>query len=210
MKIYITRHSKTIWNEEKRLQGWKDSPLTNQGKEDAKELKKYLEHLSIDHVYSSPIKRAYDTATLLFDQEIIIDDRLKEMNFGDYEGKLINNLFDDKDYNDLWNCPKSDFGLKNGETYQEVYDRLNDFLKEIYCLHSNETVFIVIHGMLFTIFLGIVYGLKIEELTKVNSNIVQGCSLTDIDFDGNNFVINYIGKNDFLTNQESIRYNKKD
>ena len=38
MKIYITRHSLTAWNEEKRLQGWKDSPLTKQGKEDALKL----------------------------------------------------------------------------------------------------------------------------------------------------------------------------
>jgi broad specificity phosphatase PhoE len=41
MKIYITRHSLTAWNEEKRLQGWKDSPLTKQGKEDALKLGEY-------------------------------------------------------------------------------------------------------------------------------------------------------------------------
>ena len=42
MKIYITRHSLTAWNEEKRLQGWKDSPLTKQGKEDALKLGEYM------------------------------------------------------------------------------------------------------------------------------------------------------------------------
>ena len=52
MKIYITRHSLTAWNEEKRLQGWKDSPLTKQGKEDALKLGEYMKTIHIDQVYS--------------------------------------------------------------------------------------------------------------------------------------------------------------
>lgn len=58
MKIYITRHSKTLWNQEKRLQGWQDSPLTDEGVEDAKLLKQRLQSLKIDYCYSSPIGRA--------------------------------------------------------------------------------------------------------------------------------------------------------
>ena len=85
MKIYITRHSLTTWNEEKRLQGWKDSPLTQQGKEDALKLGEYMKNIHIDQVYSSPLLRAKSTAKLIFKNENIIEDsRLKEMNFGDY------------------------------------------------------------------------------------------------------------------------------
>ena len=90
MKIYITRHSLTTWNEEKRLQGWKNSDLTKQGLEDAKRLGNYLKNQSFDGIYSSPLKRAKETAQLIFPNKTIIeDDRLKEMNFGDYEGKFI-------------------------------------------------------------------------------------------------------------------------
>ena len=90
MKIYITRHSLTAWNEEKRLQGWKDSPLTKQGKEDALKLGEYMKTIHIDQVYSSPLLRAKSTARLIFKNENIIEDsRLKEMNFGDYEGEYI-------------------------------------------------------------------------------------------------------------------------
>ena len=42
MKIFITRHSKTLWNQEKKLQGWKDSPLTKEGINDALLLKKRI------------------------------------------------------------------------------------------------------------------------------------------------------------------------
>ena len=72
MKIYITRHSLTAWNEEKRLQGWKDSPLTKQGKEDALKLGEYMKTIHIDQVYSSPLLRAKSTARLIFKNENII------------------------------------------------------------------------------------------------------------------------------------------
>ena len=45
MKIYITRHSKTLWNQEKRLQGWQDSPLSETGIKDALLLKDRIKDL---------------------------------------------------------------------------------------------------------------------------------------------------------------------
>ena len=66
MKIYVTRHSLTLWNEEKRLQGWKDSPLTKQGINDAEKLGEYIKDYQIDQIYSSPIERAYQTSLHIF------------------------------------------------------------------------------------------------------------------------------------------------
>lgn len=115
----------------KRLQGWKNSDLTKQGLEDAKRLGNYLKNQSFDGIYSSPLKRAKETAQLIFPNKTIIeDDRLKEMNFGDYEGKFIDELKKEKDYYTLWNEPQGDFSIKNGETYQEVVDRVLDFIEE--------------------------------------------------------------------------------
>ena len=82
MKIYVTRHSLTLWNEEKRLQGWKDSPLTKQGIKDAQKLGEFIKDYPINQIYSSPIERAYQTTVHIFpNREIIKDERLKEMNF---------------------------------------------------------------------------------------------------------------------------------
>ena len=131
MKIFITRHSKTLWNQEKKLQGWKDSPLTKEGINDALLLKKRIKDISIDYCYSSPINRAKQTSEILFDH-VILDDRLKEMNFGIYEGKNIAELLNDKQYDDLWNHPDDDTRLPGGESYKEVQKRLLDFIDEIY------------------------------------------------------------------------------
>ena len=59
MKIYITRHSLTAWNEEKRLQGWKDSPLTKQGKEDALKLGEYMKSIFFAFIKSKIYSETY-------------------------------------------------------------------------------------------------------------------------------------------------------
>ena len=135
MKIFITRHSKTLWNQEKKLQGWKDSPLTKEGINDALLLKKRIKDISIDYCYSSRINRAKQTSEILFDH-VILDDRLKEMNFGIYEGKNIAELLNDEQYDDLWNHPDDDTRLPGGESYKEVQKRLLDFIDEIYKKYS--------------------------------------------------------------------------
>lgn len=199
MRIYITRHSLTKWNEEKRLQGWKDSPLTLQGKEDAKKLGIYMQKFHIDKIYSSPIGRAYQTAIYAFpDCNVIKDDRLMEMNFGDYEGQLIADLRNLSEYHDLWYHPQPNRGLHNGETYQHIVDRLNDFFHEKYEEDPQQTIFITIHGMLFTILHGMMLGLPIDRFNEVNQEIVRGCSLSLAEYDGKSFHIAYIGNDEFL------------
>lgn len=189
-----------MWNEEKRLQGWKDSPLTKQGITDAKKLGDFIKNYHIDQVFSSPIGRAYQTASYIFPyRHIIKDNRLKEMNFGDYEGMKISELKDNKHYYNLWHCPSPNRSLPNGETFQSVVDRLNDFFQERYQEDPQQTIFLTIHGMLFTILHGIILNLPIERFNEVNKEIVRGCSLSLIIYDGKQFTIQYIGKDNYLT-----------
>ena len=205
MKLFITRHSKTLWNQEKRLQGWKDSPLTKQGIKDALLLKERIKTLPIDYCYSSPINRAKQTSEILFDH-IILDDRLKEMNFGIYEGRKIAELVNDKQYDDLWNHPDDQIRLTNGESYLEVQSRLKDFIVDIYQKHHDKNIFITIHGMLFIILHGLMLNYKISDLTKINQHVVRGCSLSEVDYDGKNFTIKYIGDASHLEDEEIISY----
>ena len=62
MRIYLVRHGETVWNVEKRLQGWKDSPLTDNGVRSAKRLAKRLQGIRLDRVFSSDQTRALITA----------------------------------------------------------------------------------------------------------------------------------------------------
>ena len=85
MNIYIARHGETIWNKSRLLQGSKDIELCDDGRAIAYERAKQIADVDFDIVYSSPLKRAYETACILRgdrDIPIIKDDRLREVNFG--------------------------------------------------------------------------------------------------------------------------------
>ncbi|MGO2764902.1 MAG: histidine phosphatase family protein [Pseudolactococcus laudensis] len=96
--IYLTRHGKTMLNTTDRSQGWIDAPLTPAGVEIAEYLGKGLkaEKVTFDAVYSSDSGRAVETANIALKnsgQEDLLknlktDKRLREVNFGTYEGML--------------------------------------------------------------------------------------------------------------------------
>ena len=100
------------------------------------------------------------------------------------EGEYIQDLKKKHDYFCLWHQPQLSFSLPNGETYEEVVFRLNDFILEKYNENPQQTIFITIHGMLFTILHGIFLDLPVERLNEVNQEIVRGCSLSLFEFDG--------------------------
>jgi len=65
LTLYITRHGETVWNTQKRMQGWKDSPLTETGRQNAFSLGERLAHIPFRAVYSSPSGRTKETASLI-------------------------------------------------------------------------------------------------------------------------------------------------
>ena len=99
MELYIVRHGKTMWNEQGRLQGHVDIPLNEEGREAAIRLQSRLSDICFDAIYSSPLKRAHETAELICGSRkipIITDDRLLEISFGDMEGIHCDDWFDEK------------------------------------------------------------------------------------------------------------------
>ena len=87
--IYLARHGQTDWNKQDRFQGQHDVPLNSLGVRQAEALRDRLVGLDFSLIYSSDLDRALDTARIIArDQqaEIIRDQRLREMNFGAWEG----------------------------------------------------------------------------------------------------------------------------
>lgn len=92
INIYFTRHGKTMLNTADRSQGWSDAPLTPSGIEVAEDVGKGIgKKITFDKVYSSDSGRAIETAELIIENagqkaEISKDKRLREFNFGTFEG----------------------------------------------------------------------------------------------------------------------------
>lgn len=167
MKLYIVRHGETDWNKQYLIQGQTDIPLNNNGITVASLTgKAYREeglHFSV--VYSSPLTRASKTAEILArftthpETPILYDDRLKEFDFGDLEGKTLLGVSPDKpDGSLLYTCfyQPEIYQPITGESYFQVIDRVKEFLEsEIYSKEWKEedNVLVVCHGGIIRAFL---------------------------------------------------------
>ena len=91
--IYIIRHGQTDLNQRQILQGRSNYPLNEDGLEQARTAAGRLANIHFEHVYSSPLLRALQTARIIAPDSVsFIDDRLIEMDYGPYEGTDLKHL----------------------------------------------------------------------------------------------------------------------
>lgn len=140
MLIYVVRHGETDSNEQGALQGWTNDPLNDFGIELAKITGKCMQGIKFDLSISSPLIRAYDTARIILDNsgnsrtEILVDERLKEINMGKWECKKFRSWECEVPENDLrsfFDNPNAFEGFPDGETLKDVCKRTQDFLMDL-------------------------------------------------------------------------------
>lgn len=146
MNIWITRHGQTDLNKKKLMQGRSDIPLNETGIKQAEQARELIGDIKFDAVYSSSLKRAVKTASIIgnvSEESIIRDDRIIETDFGKYEGSsyytmgLFMTLY--------WALPGIFRAPKTVETIYQMVKRSSDFLNEIEAQDYNN-VLIVCHG----------------------------------------------------------------
>ena len=89
VRFLFVRHGHTAYNEKHLLQGQRDIPLSPLGREDALKTKLALKDEKIDEIYTSPLKRAKETAEIINEDRkvpLYVADDIIEMNYGDLEG----------------------------------------------------------------------------------------------------------------------------
>ena len=151
MKIYFTRHGETIWNTLGKMQGSKNSDLTEKGLNDAKQLGFALKDIEFDAVFCSPAGRAIQTATAIVGNrniKIIKNDNLQEMSFGIWEGLTHDEveILYPIEKNNFWNSPEN-YEPVDGETFENILYRVKSFLIEIINNPELETVLLVSHAI---------------------------------------------------------------
>lgn len=148
--LIFVRHGETTWNQELRYQGQCDSPLSELGLLQAEKLGQFLSRRKIDAVYSSDLGRAVATAQKIAQHHAlipIVDERLREMNFGVWEGLTRSEVL--AKYPDLYQARYEDrlnLRIPGGELPREVVERLHRFLGERLSEHDGETIVAVSHG----------------------------------------------------------------
>ena len=174
--LYILRHGQTEWNVERRLQGQRDSPLTELGKTQAmaqgRLLGQLMDEIGFDRLYCSPLGRARDTAHIAArDMKLkhIEDARLQEVSAGEWEGMTRPDLFAQLGVTDQENAEFDLFlNAPGGERYAELYARCLSFLQDM-----TEPSVVVTHGVTSTVLRGIALNLEIEDIKILPRG--QGC-----------------------------------
>ncbi|MCK4554659.1 histidine phosphatase family protein [Candidatus Parcubacteria bacterium] len=147
--IYIVRHGKTDFNEQGRYLGRTNISLNAVGRQQAERLAEKIKKLKVDLIISSPLKRAVETAEIIKPDahKIIINPHFIERSFGVYEGLTKNEA--KKEFPDLYkqnitrifnNTPP------NGETIQDVQNRVFDGLDKIKKNYQNKNILVVTHA----------------------------------------------------------------
>jgi len=146
MKIYLTRHGQTNLNKQELMQGRTDEPLNETGINQAKMARKNVENVHFDAVYSSPLIRAKKTASIIGnipEEEIIVDPRIIEADFGDYELRQYNRL--GIKLTSYWMFPEIFKAPSSVETVEEMIERSHSFLRELET-KDYDNVLVVCHG----------------------------------------------------------------
>ncbi|MBC8059192.1 MAG: histidine phosphatase family protein [Clostridiaceae bacterium] len=186
MKTILTlvRHGETEWNALGKFQGCIDINLSKEGIIQADYLKKRLEN-KFDYIYTSPLKRAIQTAEILSESSKInprIELELREINFGDWEGLTIKEIetnFPEKfiDWrNDELNAPMcgGDLSLKKAST------RAKEAILEIVKAHQGKNIVLVAHGGIIKA--GLI-GIFDWKMTMYHKIVLGNTSVSKIIFD---------------------------
>lgn len=203
MKLYIARHGETQWNKEKRIQGRADLEMNETGISQVEAVAKGLSEVKFDAVYSSPLKRAVKTAQIISGTEdVIIDDKIYELDFGPLEGVKYGNLAQMpteeiteklKKVRAFFGSPDRYIPLDGGETYEAIIKRAEKFLNEIKKKYKNqENILVVSHATFIHVLIGIIEKIPLSKLWS--SIHIPNCSVSIIEFNKDEYSVLELGK----------------
>jgi broad specificity phosphatase PhoE len=146
--ILLARHGETNWNREWRFQGHADPPLNETGRAQADELAAALAPEELAAVYSSPLRRALETAELVaaaHGLEPVAVEGLREVDVGSWQG-LTHAEVEARFPEQFARWRDHGQGWEDGETYEQMGKRVVASLLELARAHAGERILAVTHG----------------------------------------------------------------
>ena len=189
MFIYLMRHGETDLNRALRMQGSVDEPLNENGRAQAAAAGEKIRQLGLkfDHVITSPLDRARETAELATGMErsrFEIDPRIREMEYGPYEGKRILTL--NWKVLSFLKAPYKKPAPEGIETIESLYGRVSSFLEDTAERTDANSVLVVTHGIAMRNMIGYLKGLDCRDVWKQRFSI-ENCAVFRTETDGNGF-----------------------
>jgi alpha-ribazole phosphatase len=199
VRIILVRHGETDDNNNMKLSGHIDSELSSLGLSQSQKTTNLLKNYNIDFIYSSPSSRAIGTIKNLSKEknlDIIINNDLKEINFGDFEGKTFKEI--ESSYSEEFdNMLRLGFDYKypNGESLIEFHNRISLYIENIIKENRDKSILICTHA-------GVIRCILSHLLSKGHEyhwNFkIDNCSVSIIEIENNFAVIHKVNNTDHL------------
>lgn len=185
MRLILVRHGQTEWNQLGRIQGRTDIPLNDTGIMQARAAGEWLSQRRIDAVYSSPMQRAFDTATEIARPHglpVISIDDIIEIDFGLWEEKTADEL--KKLYPEYWNdwswhLDEEKSANMQAESAYTILNRVKRALNSIFEENTaGSTAVVVSHTMPIKLIMANAIGLPLKSLQSIK---VGNCGICELD-----------------------------
>ena len=174
MNLYIIRHGQTKWNKEEVFRGTKDIPLNDVGMQEATALGEYLKDTHFDAIYTSPLSRATQTAEALgraVSLDPVEEPNLIDLNFGTWQGVSHEEV--KKKYSDLYrtwiNTPEKAH-FPEGESLQEVLNRVDTLMETLLGKHIGQTIALVSHRVVCKVLICRLLGLGLGHFWQIQQS----------------------------------------
>lgn len=161
-RLLFVRHGQSTWNDERRIQGQLDPPLSELGEEQARCVAERLEGSQLAGFYTSDLARCRETAALISDRLVLrpVNLRtLREVDLGQWEGKTREEL--QREYPAEWERwsrePSWDI-VPGGEGAAPFERRVERVVNRLFDKHSSGDVLVVTHGGVIQVAIGMVTG----------------------------------------------------
>lgn len=148
-ELILARHGETDWNRENRFQGRADPPLNALGRRQSAELADALVGEAIARVYTSPLRRASETAGIVADRlglDVEPLEPLQEIDVGAWSGLTREEVAATFPAEYARWLERAPHGFENGETYEQLAARVVPAIRDLAVRHPSETVLVVTHG----------------------------------------------------------------
>ena len=193
MRLFLSRHALTDWNEQKRFQGQSDVPLNELGFLQADALADSLKPLSLDYIYASDLERTRQTAYRISKHHqcpIFYKPELRELNFGEWEGLTYQDIQNryPSDF-DNWRNNQMKYVVPMGESLAELSHRVSAFLNKLSSRHPNETILVVAHGGSLQVMLCLALDIPSYHYWQFR---ISPASLSELRIYSTGVVINYL------------------
>ena len=171
--IVLVRHGETDWNRERRYQGHADTPLNEAGRAQAAELADTLRGEGLGTVYTSPLRRASETAAIVaarLELDVRPLEALREIHVGDWEGLTVDEVkqrYPESAVAD-WHA-----GWPGGETYDELSARVLPALVGLGDAHPDERVLAVTHAGPVRAALAAAMGLSYDDARPIIGSLAN-------------------------------------